>query len=253
MSYANSTPAKFIRPGYLGQLNAEWVEQYSTHSLPVAWFESHDHLLEVLDLGHLLTWIAAAAPNDRDVVMHSLLRSTRDGDALAGRVLLQTMLGRVQRLTHTARGRQLEDPVAAAVEAMWRAIACYPLHRRTAVAQNLAMESLRALPRAEKAPVAAGEALEGLIHHEQVNGRLNASYESDPSLQAQAALLWALDTGTLAGDEVTLLTRSYLEPTTPTDELATELGVSTAALKMRRSRAVRRLSVAVRAHLGETG
>lgn len=249
---ANATPARYIRPGYLGQLNAEWVEHLATRALPRAWTRASLQLETVEDLAGLLVWIASADSLERDRVLHALLRANRDGESLAGRVLLQTMLGRVQRLAHTARGRGLEDPVAAAAAAMWAAIATYPLHRRTAVASNLAMESLRALPRPVKAPLAAGEALEGLIHHEQSCGRLSADFETDPGQQAQATLLWALDTGALSGEEVRLLTRSYLQPTSSTEELAAELKISAAAVKMRRSRAVRRLGVAVRAHLGDT-
>lgn len=242
---ANARPGDYVRSGYLGHLNADWVGIADTFT-PPTWGRSCAQLEEAVDLGEVLTAINRAAAAGQDTILHALLTLHHDGDEVAGRVVLQTMLGSVQRLILTARFRQLEDIAACAVEAMWSAIANYPLRRRVSVAANLSLEALSALQKATQAPLPAGELLEHQIHREQLCGRLEPDSAADPAEEAARALAWAYDQGVLDQEEVRLLALTYLSENRPSSaELAAEYGVSDVALRKRQSRAVAKLAAAV--------
>lgn len=242
---ANARPGDYVRSGYLGHLNADWVGIAGTFT-PPAWASSCALLAETVDIGEVLTAISLAGPTGQDEILHALLTLHHDGDQLAGRVVLQTMLGSVQRLILTARYRQLEDIAACAVEAMWSAIAAYPLRRRVSVAANLSLEALSALQKATEAPLPAGDLLEHQIHQEQLSGRLEGGSAADPAEEAARALAWAYDQGVLDQEEVRLLALTYLSESRPSSaELAAEYGVSDVALRKRQSRAVAKLAAAV--------
>lgn len=242
---ANARPADYVRSGYLGHLNADWVGLADTFA-PPSWAAACPLLLDAIDLGEVLVVLGTSPAAGQDAILHTLLTLHHQGDELAGRVVLQTMLGSVQRLILTARYRRLDDVAACAVEAMWSAIAAYPLRRRASVAANLSLEALSALQKATQAPLPAGELLEHQIHREQLCGRLEAGSGPDPSEEAARALAWAYDQGVLDRDEVALLARTYLGETRPSSaELAVEYGVSDVTLRKRQSRAVSKLATAV--------
>ena len=92
-----------------------------------------------------------------DAVLAALLRLGADGDPLAHRVVLQTMLGKAVRL---CAGRP--DLLPEAISELWVAIVEYPLDRRPrSIAANLAWAVHRRLHRApgprSPAPDPAGD------------------------------------------------------------------------------------------------
>lgn len=238
---ANARPGDYVHATYIGRLNHDWT-RISDRSC--VWQLPCDSPVETLQ--DVLESICSAA--NSDALLHALLTLHRAGDEDAGRVLLQTMLGSVHRLTATARGRGLVDGEADAITAMWDAIATYPMHRTTKVAANLALEALASLQKALSNDLPASDGLEDLAHWEQACGRLSGSQGPSASEEAAEALLWALDHDVLTRDEVALLTSIYItsEAATSTD-MAVEHGLSAPALRQRQHRAVRKLANAVRA------
>lgn len=239
---ANARPGDYVHATYIGRLNFDWT-QISHRTC--AWDLPCDSPIETLQ--DVLEAICSAA--DSDALLHALLELQHAGEEDAGRVLLQTMLGSVHRLTATARGRGLVDGEADAITAMWDAIASYPLHRSSKVAANLALEALSSLQKALSSDLPASDGLEDLAHWEQACGRLSGSQGPSASEEAAEALLWALDHEVLTRDEVALLTSIYItgEASASSAELGAARGLSAAALRQRQHRAVRKLADAVRA------
>lgn len=83
-----------------------------------------------------------------DAVLTFLIGRYQSGSALAGRIVLQAMLGKLVRMSYTGTAagepRALDDLVTH----MWCQIVCYPLARRpSSVAANLALDTLKAAQR----------------------------------------------------------------------------------------------------------
>ena len=94
-------------------------------------------------LGRMLDVLArvAGAP---DPVLLLLLEEASSGDAVAGRVVLQALLPKMVRMASVDPGSAVDDYVTA----LWCEIAAYPVRRRrTSVAANLALDTLKAVRR----------------------------------------------------------------------------------------------------------
>lgn len=257
MSHPTATkvtdPADLVRPGYIGQINADWVRRCDT-PLPDRWSTTHPVLSGHQTMGELLGAIRSTSGAHADAFLRALLElhDGGRGDALAGRVLLQTMLGSAQCLTRTAKGRGLDDPDADAVAAIWAAIRSYPLRRQHSVAANLRLDALNRLPAAPEWLLPAGELLEAQIHEAQSSGRWEAVEVIPVDAEAAATLRWARDTAILDEDEARLLALIYLSPTrVPSADLADQFGIEPAALRKRQSRAVAKLARGVAERLSE--
>lgn len=112
-------------------LNAEWAELQGA-TVPGDWPEHPSSLGEVL----------AAIADDPDVALADLLARHAAGDALAGRVVLQAMIGKLVLLAARDSVHQLGDYVAEC----WLRLGSYPLRRRPRrIAANLAMDTRRAV------------------------------------------------------------------------------------------------------------
>lgn len=115
----------------IDSLNREWTQLQSL-TVPARW------RVQELTLADLLS----AVGDDPDRVLGTLLRVHADGDALAGRVVLQAMLGKLVLLA-------VHDPYHAAAEYIaecWLQLCQYPLARRPArIAANLALDTRRAV------------------------------------------------------------------------------------------------------------
>lgn len=111
-------------------LNREWQE-LARAAIPLSW--AAEPAIGEGVIGDLPA-IVRASP---DAVLGFLLQQVTAGDTLAGRVVLQVMLGRLVNDARRDPEHCLDDYVAQ----MWVGIATYPLHRRPGhIAANLALD-----------------------------------------------------------------------------------------------------------------
>lgn len=243
------------RPAVLvtDQLNAEWL-RLGARPVPKRW--PLPGLAECLRLADAADTIARARrhqPAVADDLLVGLLdqRTGRD-DHLAGRLVLQVMLGRavnLARRTHRfgapgVRG-DLPQLTAAAVAALWHAIATYPVERRrNKVAVNLCMDALAHFNAGlqDEAPELVDANV--LDTAEPVFRRAPA-----PVVEVFSTLTWGISKGIITADDAELLVRVYCPlpgQLGGAHRVALELGLSAATVRQRCSRAIQRLSDAVR-------
>ncbi len=128
-------PQQSSRYALIDGLNAEWQRLVEGDQSRVAgWAATRPALSRCTDLADVLDEICA----DPDPVLGALVALVLDGDTLAGRVVLQTMLGKVVRLSQANPGVAVDDFVSA----LWCRIRSYPLTRRPRrIAANLAWDT----------------------------------------------------------------------------------------------------------------
>lgn len=261
--------------GVAGRLNDEWDRLCADGcSAAVArWAAAHPALAACRELGDIEAAVTAAGSvattaaasaiatatgrPGADAVLLALLRLAHDGDALAGRTVLQLMLGKAIRIAGGHAGRDSRESLEhAAVAALWTVIATYPTERRpTKVAANIAMDTLGAVSR-------------DLAHRRAETptepDTLAAVLGCDPGTGADGVpgggaragdidlaelLAWAVDAGAVTAAEAGLLLDIYAPaPGLAGGAAAAErAGISWPAARQRASRAVRRIALAVRA------
>lgn len=92
-------------------------------------------------LRHVLSAIRSAP----DAVLGFLLSRYQLGEGMAGRVVLQAMLGKLVRMSYTGSAAEEPNALDDLVTHMWCQIASYPLDRRPhSIAANLALDTLKA-------------------------------------------------------------------------------------------------------------
>jgi DNA-directed RNA polymerase specialized sigma24 family protein len=122
-------------------LDREWHELGGRHPETVAsWGDRHD----VLAPYHSFDDVLSTARLNSDAVLAALLTEVSIGDQLAGRVVLQALIGRMVRMAQRDPRSGIDDYLAQ----LWSAINDYPLSRRPVrIAANLSMETLKAVSR----------------------------------------------------------------------------------------------------------
>ncbi|PZF86512.1 hypothetical protein [Jiangella anatolica] len=234
------------------QLNAEW-RRLGARPVPKRWLPEFSGCAVLADAADTIGRTRRHHPAVADGLLIGLLdqRSVCD-DHLAGRLVLQVMLGRAVRLarrTHRfgaagVRG-DLPQLTAAAVAALWHAIATYPVERRrNKVAVNLCMETLSHFNAAleDDAPQLVDATV--LDTAEPVIRPAPA-----PVVEVFATLTWGVSKGIISADDAELLVRVYCPLPGQLGSahlVARELGLTPAAVRQRCSRAIQRLSGAVR-------
>lgn len=131
-------------------LNAEWDQLVEADRGTVAEWARRQSALEACEgLGHLLDAVRA----NPDPVLGALVAECASGEELAGRTVLQAMLGKVVRMASSDAWAGVDDYVAA----MWMQIRTYPLQTRPVrIAANLGLDTLKAVT-AERGWCRAGE------------------------------------------------------------------------------------------------
>ena len=247
--------------GIFGQLVDEWSRLCRLPSLGRQlrrWSTSEPVLAGLVSLQQLITRIDEGTRDEDDALLAALIRLAQAGQTMAGRVVLQAMLPKLIRFSHTTRptreSAQAEDHRHVIVATFWTVLARYPIQRRPSrVAAGLALDTLHALTAETRSgivelPMPAG-AMEQVT--EQAEEPAGAAHPGELGCDADLleVIAWGLDAGVLSGEDVAVLCRVYL----PADgrpssvALAAELGLSPAALRQRCSRARRRLIAAVQA------
>ena len=211
-----------------------------------------------------------------DLWMAALLtRVVEEGSGLAARVLVQAMLPSAVMTARSLRGYGLDGNEAAqiAVASLYEVVRGYPLARRPRrIAANLAMDTLRIARReaVAEAVLTESERLEEVLAEELAVAGLGVVDQVDlaelldeavaigladveaPVEQLAGArgemvelLLWALRERVLVPAEVVALGAHYnSDQSVPDRVMAGAVGVSEAAVRKRRSRAVGRLRTA---------
>jgi DNA-directed RNA polymerase specialized sigma24 family protein len=122
-------------------LDQEWCELGRRHPGTVSrWADRHDVLAPCGSFDDVLS----AARLNPDPILAALLTEVSIGDQLAGRVVLQALIGRMVRMAQRDPRASIDDYLAR----LWCAIGSYPLERRPErIAANLSMETLKAVSR----------------------------------------------------------------------------------------------------------
>lgn len=235
------------------QLNAEWL-RLGARPVPKRWpLPGLAGCARLADVADTIARARRHQPAEADGLLVGLLdeRTGRD-DHLAGRLVLQVMLGRAVKLargTHRfgapgVRG-DLPQLTAAAVTALWHAIATYPVERRrNKVAVNLCMDALAHFNAALQDDTPDLVATTILDTAEPVFRRPPA-----PVVEVFRALTWGISTGVITADDAELLVRVYCPlpgQLGGAHQVAREIGLPAATVRQRCSRAIQRMSDAVR-------
>jgi len=222
-------------------LDAQWQQLVAAGpSEPVEWAGRHPPLA----VGGLVEVLERAATGE-DAVLRALLVESAGGSELAGRTVLQAMLGRLVRMA----GRDRWSSVDEYVGALWCVQRGYPLDRRPVrIAANLALDTLKTVQRDRRwcaGPAVdvwlPGEAWDAVL--EQGVRRQVLDHAAEQRALAAADLIDAGRRLRLV-DEATsrLLHHVYVDGLSGR-EAAARLGTTPGSLRVRCSRAVRRLAV----------
>ncbi|MFC5381819.1 hypothetical protein [Aquipuribacter nitratireducens] len=241
--------------GLAGRLNAEWHAHVAAEvSRALGGWAAAEAALDLVDATALE---AAASQRDNDEVLRALLRLHRDGDALAGRALLQlclgVALGLARRTVHHAGGDH-EESEARAVAGLVDVLAVVPLTARSRLVDRVALDLLGRLTRESRR--ALGEHAVGTAVDVEVAGGSRATAAGphgrpvDELPRADLAVLHLLVEGTRGGvlrREDAVLLWDVHSPGGPggIEELARARGMAGPALRQRVSRARRRLVAAL--------
>jgi DNA-directed RNA polymerase specialized sigma24 family protein len=221
-------------------LNREWRGLVDDHPAAAGtWVTRHPDLAGCRDLADVL----ARTREVGDAALHALLTEAQRGDALAARTILQAMLGAVVR-------RSLRDPYATAddyVAALWCVLARYPLATRPrSIAGNLVLDTLKEVQR-DSRWWSRGEA-EAWLPGDELGPLLDSRWQRDHLDHGPASGLAATEV-LQAGRELRLLDEPasrllhhvYVEGLSGV-EAAEQTGSTAGSVRVRCSRAVRRLA-----------
>ena len=122
-------------------LNHDWRELvYRDRGTVRRWSERHAALATCDSLDDVLS----AAQLNSDATLSALLTEVSNGEMLAGRIVLQSMLGRLVRMSQRDRQAGIDDYIAA----LWCVAQTYPLAARPVrIAANLSMDAFKAVYR----------------------------------------------------------------------------------------------------------
>lgn len=123
----------------LNDFDTDWAHVAPPgHPVPESWLVACPSLSAATDFPDVLRLVRATP----DEVLLALLRLHRDGDVLAGRMVLQAMLPKAVRISLRDREASLADVLAV----LWECICVYPIERRPRrVAANLALDTLKGI------------------------------------------------------------------------------------------------------------
>lgn len=258
-------PAR-IESGLFRQLIAEWVRLNALASSAVAvlkWGRLEPVLAGYRSPADLVDAVDDASPAGKDEILGALIGLFQAGHQLAGRVVLQSMLIKLGRITLRTRGTSsdnawTEDRRHIAVAEFWDVLANYPLQRRPRkIAANLALDTLHRVT-AETRGQQPARPVDPTELIEEYTGRLLTITPADPSQVGLSVhddlvqvVTWAVSRDIITREDAELLVQVYLpEPgTSGTATAAARLGLTDAAIRQRCSRARKLLVIAVRTEL----
>jgi DNA-directed RNA polymerase specialized sigma24 family protein len=136
---ANVTQEGRSRYAIVDALNRDWRDLVHRDRGTVScWAQQHAELSGCSSLDDVLL-VGQLNP---DATLSALLTEVSNGDQLAGRTVLQSMLGRLLRMAQRDSRAGVDDYVAA----FWCVMQTYPLHARPErIAANLSMDAFKML------------------------------------------------------------------------------------------------------------
>lgn len=191
-------------PNLVDRLDEEWREVAALPDGECGGWATEQVLLDgCLTPAHVLGKI----PDAPDALLAFLIGRYQSGSRVAGRIVLQAMLGKLVRMSYTGTAagepRALDDLVTH----MWCQIAGYPLARRPrSVAANLALDTLKAAQREwrhHREIPAAPDAVVGELERRQL--------PEDEEWTAAAIIMDAFDLGRITQTTRDILLAVYSE------------------------------------------
>jgi hypothetical protein len=222
-------------------LDRDWYELVRDHRTAVAdWADRHEALARCRSLDDVLS----VARLNSDPVLAALLAEVSVGDQLAGRVVLQALIGRLVRMAQRDRRARIDDYLAH----LWCVIGSYPLQRRPLrIAANLSMDTLKAvsqerrwLARGGVTLLPSSESLEELLEPTGLDG---SPYDSPPPVDIEVRqVLEASRRLQLIDDSDAALLRSIYADGMSGSQAAGHLHTTAGTVRVRCSKVVRHLA-----------
>jgi DNA-directed RNA polymerase specialized sigma24 family protein len=221
-------------------LDREWRELDRRHpGIVTRWAGRHDVLAAHCSFDDVLS----VARLFSDPVLAALLTEVALGDQLAGRVVLQALIGRMVRMAQRDPRASIDDYLAR----LWSAIGSYPLERRPArIAANLSMDTLKAVSREHRwmgrgdvTLWPSSESLEELLPPAGLGGSRYAPQPVD--IEAREVLEAGALLGLIDDSAVALLRTVYVDGMTSI-EAARRFNTSAGMVRARCSKVVRELA-----------
>lgn len=215
-------------------LNRDWDEQVDRHRGSVhRWSRCHGALAGCESLAEVLL----AVRGQPDAVLGALLTEVSTGDQVAARAVLQALLGRMVQMA----GRDHSAGIGDYVSALWCQIHAYPLAARPErVAANLALDTLKSVVR-ERRWLREGEVSPWPpeLFHDELLGP--PAVDEERRFSAHEVLRAGVDRGLIDAPTHEVLVSVYVDELSGS-EAAGRHWTSTASVRTRCSRAVRRLA-----------
>jgi DNA-directed RNA polymerase specialized sigma24 family protein len=221
-------------------LNAEWnLLTLDSRGSVVRWAERHQALTPCRCLGDVLL----AIRREPDAALSALLTEVLNNDQLAGRVVVQSMLGKLVRMAQLDEEHEVGDYISA----FWCVLKAYPLAARPRkIAANLVLDTLKQVRRERCSsschgvvPWPPGAQLDEA--YEQVKRRDSLDHQWDiAGVTAPDVLDAARRLGAVSVEYGRLLSSVYIEGMSGT-EAASRHQITAGSVRVRCSRAVEQL------------
>ncbi len=225
------------RYALITELNEEWARLVARHRDRLPW-DGQPALSGCRDLADVI----AAIRYRPDPILGALLGEATAGDVLAGRAVLQAMLGKVVRLAQANPDLGVDDFVSA----LWCRIRTYPIQRRpTKIAANLTLDTRKDVVGATRTArlERASGTLSGADGERLLRRR--ADRESTPDepadIRAQHVIELAEALGVIDAATSSVLRTVYLDGAS-SRTAAARLGTSPGMIRYRCSRGLRELA-----------
>lgn len=236
-------------PSLWTALNADWDyvrSAPSSHARLRHWARSHPALAGHRDLEAILEAIHAN-PNPP---MVALISAHQAGDPLAGRVLLQAMIGRLVRAARYARvgadyrcfddsSDKFRERAQITVAAFMNVLATVPTTGRNLPA-SLYLRTLDAVTREGQCPDIVP--IPDTVYDGTTNLAVADPYTPEKAtVDVDTVLSWAATEGQISDADLTLIRRCYVSDGEDWKTIADDLNITYATLRKRASRALGRL------------
>jgi hypothetical protein len=219
--------------GLRAALNGEWAQLAADPSTsPPHWRSSWPLLAECGSLDDVLSLVRERP----DPVLYALLSLCAGGDLLAGRVVLQAMLGKLIRMAAIDSQAGLDDYVGA----LWLRIRTYPTAERPErIAANLALDTLKTVHGHSRTP--RGIEVTPYPPSAFVDRLWDRAEPLADELAARRVIRTAARLGLINADTEAVLTSVYADGLSGTSAAARH-GKSPGAIRVQCHTAVRRLA-----------